>query len=107
MQACHYRLLAVLFVAIVELHATASFAMESKTAEIIAAQLRRQGVACTTPRSAARDTENSAPHEIVWKLQCDEATYLITLVPHVGAAHIMPICGNDQRDPSAKNSDVE
>jgi hypothetical protein len=100
MQLRHCRLLlAAAFGAIVQLYPAPSLATESENAEVIAAQLRRQGVACTTPRSAARDTDNSTPHETVWKLHCDEASYLVTLVPHLGA-HITPICREDQRHTS-------
>jgi hypothetical protein len=100
MQLRHYRLLLVAaFGTIAQVHPAPSFTMESEDAEVIASQLRRQGVACTTPRSAARDTDNSTPHETVWKLHCDEASYLVTLVPHLGA-RITPICREDQRDTS-------
>ena len=91
--------LATAFGAIVQLYPAPSFATELENAEVIAAQLHRQGVACTTPRSAARDTDNSTPHETVWKLHCDEASYLVTLVPHLGA-RITPICREDQRHTS-------
>lgn len=90
-------LLAAAFGAI--FHPGSSFATEPLDADIIAAQLRRQGVACTTPRSATQDTDSSTPHETVWKLDCDEASYLVTLVPHLGA-RITPICREEQRDTS-------
>ena len=89
----------IAFGTILQLHPAASLATEAENAEVIAAQLRRQGVACTTPRSAVRDTQNSTPHEAVWQLQCDEASYLVTLVPHLGA-HITPICRGEGRDAS-------
>ena len=91
-----YLLSAAAFGLIVQLSPAARSAPEQNDAEVIAAQLRRQGVACTAPRSAARDTDNSTPHQTVWKLHCDEASYLVTLVPHLGA-RITPICREDQR----------
>jgi hypothetical protein len=92
-------LLAAAFGTMAQLYSAPSFTMESEDAEVIASQLRRQGVACTRPRSAARDTDNSTPHETVWKLHCDEASYRVALVPHFGA-RITPICREDQRDTS-------
>jgi hypothetical protein len=87
MQPRHRRLfLAAALGAIAQLHPAATLATESeKAAEIIAAQMRRQGVVCTAPRSAVRDPDNSAPLETVWTLRCDEASYRVTLIPHRGA----------------------
>lgn len=56
-----------------------------RTAGVIAAQLHRQGVACTAPRNAVRDANNSVADEIVWTLRCDEASYKVRLIPHIGA----------------------
>ena len=90
MQPRHSRLLVAILGAITELHPAASFATPSeKVAEIIAAQLHRQGVACTTPRDAVPNLENSTALETVWTLRCDEATYRVTLIPHM-RAHITP-----------------
>jgi hypothetical protein len=61
-----------------------------RTAGVIAAQLHRQGVACTAPRNAVRDANNSVADEIVWTLRCDEASYNVRLIPHIGA-RITPI----------------
>lgn len=55
------------------------------SAEIIAAQLHRHGIACTEPREPAHDTKRSAPHESVWILHCDEALYEVRLQPRTGA----------------------
>lgn len=60
------------------------------TAQIIGAQLHRQGVACTGPRSAHKDAYNSVANEIVWILHCDEGAYSVRLIPHIGA-RITPI----------------
>jgi hypothetical protein len=61
----------------------AAFAGPSEQApRIIAAQLRRQGVACTTGRGDVLDSENSTPNETVWILGREEASYRVTLIPH-------------------------
>ena len=53
----------------------------------VAAQLHRQGVACTAPRNAVRD---EVADEDVWTLRCDEASYKVRLIPHV-VARVTPI----------------
>ncbi len=53
--------------------------------DIVAAQLRRQGHACKTAKNAKRDKHDSKPGEEVWILTCDNATYRVQLVPHMGA----------------------
>jgi hypothetical protein len=81
--------------AIAQLKPTAAFAASSEKApEIIAAQVRRQGIACTTPRGSVLESKNSTPHETVWILRCDEASYRVTLIPHLGA-RITPVCERD------------
>lgn len=97
MQLRHRRLLFVAVLgAISQLHwAATSAAPPEEASGIIAAQLRRQGVACTNPRSAVRDRNTSTPHRTVWTLRCDEATYGVTLVPDLGA-RIVPMCRGDQ-----------
>jgi hypothetical protein len=79
--------------------AAASAAQSEPVPGIIAAQLHRQGVACTTPRGAALDSENSIAHETVWVLRCDEASYRVTLIPHL-RARIAPVCRQDQTENS-------
>ena len=75
--------------------AEAFAASSEKAPGIIAAQVRRQGVACTTPRGTVLESEESTPHETVWILRCDEASYRVTLIPHL-AARITPVCQRDQ-----------
>ena len=41
-------------------------------------------------RNAVRDANNSVANEIVWTLRCDEASYSVRLIPHVGT-RITPI----------------
>jgi hypothetical protein len=64
------------------------------TARIIEAQLRKQGVACTMARRAMRDAIKSVPHEAVWIVHCDEATYRVKLIPR-RQAFITPIWTSD------------
>jgi hypothetical protein len=86
--------------AIAQLNSVPAFAVSSEEAPgIIAAQVRRQGVACTTPRGAMLESEESTPHETVWILRCDEASYLVTLIPHL-AARITPVCQRDRKETS-------
>jgi hypothetical protein len=54
---------------------------------IIAAQIRSQGYACSNALSAERDVERSKAHEAVWLLKCENATYRVRLVPDM-AAHV-------------------
>jgi hypothetical protein len=95
-----------LFLLVGALAATAQFnpaaafaAPSEKAPGIIAAQLRRQGIACTAPRGGVQDPENSIPHETVWILGCNEASYRVTLIPHLGA-RITPFCQQDHGETS-------
>lgn len=68
-----------------------SFALgEEDAATVVAAQLHRQGVACTKPRQAMRDVQGSRPNEVVWTIRCDEAFYRVTLIPRM-KARVSPI----------------
>ena len=62
------------------------------TSDIIARQLRRQGLPCTGPQDATLDAAASRAHETVWILHCREGAYGVTLVPHLGA-RISPMPG--------------
>lgn len=100
MKALALFLLVGVLAATAQLNPAAAFAAPSEKAPgIVAAQLRRQGVACTTPRGGVLDSENSTPHETVWILRCDEASYRVTLIPHLGA-RITPVCQQDQGETS-------
>lgn len=65
---------------------------------VIAAQLRRQGIACTFPRDAHRSSESSLVNEVVWTLRCEEASYRVRLIPHIGAR--VTRIGEDQKENS-------
>ena len=54
-------------------------------AEIIADHIRAQGYPCPSTLGAERDAERSQPHEAVWVLKCENATYRVRLVPDMAA----------------------
>lgn len=58
---------------------------KTKSEDVVAIQLRAQGIPCTMPSRAKKDKLDSRPDEMVWIISCKEATYRVTLVPHVGA----------------------
>jgi hypothetical protein len=62
----------------------ASAAEETPT-DVLAAQIRNQGVVCDKPRSATRDAKRSKPDHEVWVLQCENATYRISRYPDMAA----------------------
>ena len=53
--------------------------------DMLAAQIRLQGVACDKPLSAARDAMRSKPDHPVWVLKCRNATYRISRFPDIAA----------------------
>jgi hypothetical protein len=84
--------------ALTQLHPTAAWSVSSeKAAGIVAAQLHRQGVACTNPKDALPDLGTSVPHEKVWVLRCDEASYRVMLSPHTRAL-ITPLCRDREHE---------
>lgn len=58
---------------------------EETPKEIIASQIRKQGFRCESPQSAERDAVLSKPHEAVWVLRCENATYRVRLIPDKAA----------------------
>jgi len=52
---------------------------------IIADQIRRQGIPCTDPVSAERDVKLTRPNEAAWTLKCKEGTYRVILIPDMAA----------------------
>jgi hypothetical protein len=79
-------------IALTFLSALASIAAEPDpvAAEIVAAQIRAQGYACTRPVTAVRDGAASRPNVTVWLLTCGNARYRVRLVPDM-AAHVTPL----------------
>jgi hypothetical protein len=53
--------------------------------DMLAAQIRMQGVACDKPLSAVRDAKRSKPDHEVWVLKCSNATYRISRFPDMAA----------------------
>ena len=53
--------------------------------DILAAQIRTQGVACAKPLSAVRDAKRSKPDHEVWVLKCSNVTYRISRFPDMAA----------------------
>ena len=53
--------------------------------DVLAAQIRLQGVACDKPLSAVRDAKRSKPDHAVWVLKCSNATYRVSRIPDMAA----------------------
>ena len=53
--------------------------------DMLAAQIRMQGIACDKPLSAVRDAKRSKPDHEVWVLKCSNATYRISRIPDMAA----------------------
>jgi hypothetical protein len=53
--------------------------------DVLAAQIRMQGVACDKPLSAVRDVKRSRPDYAVWVLKCSNAIYRISRAPDMAA----------------------
>jgi hypothetical protein len=53
--------------------------------DVLAAQIRTQGVACDKALSAVRDAKRSKPDHPVWVLKCSNATYRISRFPDMAA----------------------
>ena len=58
---------------------------KTKAEDVVATQLRAQGIPCTAPYRAEKDKLDSRPDEMAWIVSCKEATYRVTLIPHIGA----------------------
>ena len=53
--------------------------------DILAAQIRSQGIVCDKPRQAMRDAKRSKPDYDVWILTCENATYRVSRYPDLAA----------------------
>ena len=58
---------------------------DEPTPDLLASQIRDQGFACSTPKSAAREVKASRPNETVWILTCENDTYRMTVIPDMAA----------------------
>ena len=65
------------------LAAQSANATEAK--DVVAIQLRAQGIPCNNPTKAVKDLQDSTPDEMTWVIMCKEATYRVKLIPHLGA----------------------
>jgi len=53
--------------------------------DMLAAQVRIQGIACGKALAAKQDRKLSRPDHEVWTLKCDNATYRVSRYPDMGA----------------------
>jgi len=53
--------------------------------EMLAAQVRAQGIACGKALGARQNVKLSRPDHEVWILKCDNATYRVSRYPDMGA----------------------
>ncbi len=53
--------------------------------DVLAAQIRTQGVVCDKPKRAVRDAKRSRPDYDVWILTCENATYRVSRYPDLAA----------------------
>jgi hypothetical protein len=53
--------------------------------DVLAAQIRSQGVVCDNPQRAVRDAKRSKPDYEVWILTCQNATYRVGRYPDLAA----------------------
>ncbi len=60
-------------------------AAEEMPKDMLAAQIRSQGIACDKPQRATRDARRSKPDHEVWVLKCENATYRISRYPDMAA----------------------
>jgi hypothetical protein len=72
----------VVFVSAFSAPASSAGTQEKDAATAIATKIRIEGYACRTPVAATRDKAHSRPGETAWVVDCDNATYRITLIPH-------------------------
>jgi hypothetical protein len=56
---------------------------DAAAAELVAVQVRNQGLACAEPVSAKRDP--TAEDDAVWTLTCADASYRVRLIPDQAA----------------------
>ena len=53
--------------------------------EMLAAQVRMQGIPCDKSLSATQDKKRSKPDHAVWVLKCSNATYRVSRAPDMAA----------------------
>jgi hypothetical protein len=65
--------------------------------EVLAVQIRSQGLVCNKPQQATRDTKLSKRDYDVWVLKCENATYRLGRYPDL-PAKIEKLSDNDTKD---------
>jgi hypothetical protein len=68
-----------------DLFGPSAAAAQDGVKDVLAAQIRSQGIACEQPKNAVRDAKRSKPDYEVWVLQCSNATYRISRYPDMAA----------------------
>jgi hypothetical protein len=53
--------------------------------DMLAAQIRSQGIVCDKPQQAIQDAKRSKPDHDVWILTCENATYRVSRYPDLAA----------------------
>ncbi|MGY8668249.1 hypothetical protein Q3C01_38595 [Bradyrhizobium sp. UFLA05-109] len=64
---------------------SAAWAAGETPKDMLAAQIRSQGMACDRALRATRDAKRSGPDHEVWVLKCQNATYRIARYPDMAA----------------------
>ena len=77
------RSLAILFTTVLGISVHSAYCSEAK--DIVAIQLRSQGIPCANPSRAVRDIPDTLRDEVTWIITCKEAIYRVKLIPHVGS----------------------
>ena len=73
-------------------------AVHAETAEeVLAVEIRSQGLVCNKPQQATRDTKLSKRDYDVWVLKCENATYRLGRYPDL-PAKIEKLSDNDAKD---------
>jgi len=90
MTACRYFLIAAFLIVGGapegrDLFGPRAAAAQDGVKDVLAAQIRSQGIACEQPKGAVRDAKRSKPDYEVWVLQCSNATYRISRYPDMAA----------------------
>lgn len=60
-------------------------AQTEDAAQIVADHIRAQGYVCDEPVTATKDTADSAPDEVAWRVECANATYRVRLRADIAA----------------------
>jgi hypothetical protein len=82
-EALCWAVVAALVVGVFPAAAQTDAADDAAAGELVAVQVRNQGLACAEPASAKRDP--TADDDAVWTLTCADAKYRVRLVPDQAA----------------------